>query len=147
LLVSREQFRKRPQTGTACRATWREFGQYLARPVIGVAKDAAGAVSPALYEGNVRQQDRLVRIWGAVRDFHARADVAEAAERLPNHSATVPETSTSPGAAPRCRASLALADPIDAGEYRALHAIVRAHLRPAGVAPDEQAKDASRCSY
>lgn len=147
LYVSPDRFRAQPQIGTPCRMTWRQIAAYLSRPSIGEAKDEAGAWSPGLYRDNVRRKAHLVSIGALVVDVDDGGDVERAAEQVRRYRAIVHETFSSTDDAPRCRIVLALAEPIASTTYERTHAIVRAHLRSAGLVADDGAKDASRLSY
>lgn len=147
LYVSPTDFVRSPQIGTACEMDWDELAHYLARASVGDAKHIAGAWSPALYTGNLRRKASLIRIEAAVFDFDDNGDVDEVATLLSKYRLIVHETFSSTHDAPRCRAIIELAEPIDAATYEALHRVVRAHLGASGFPADEGAKDASRLSY
>lgn len=147
LFVSPERFRCSPQVGTPCRMTWNELARWLSQPSVGESKDAAGAWSPALYADNVRRKGNLVSIGALVVDVDQAGDVDRVADVVLGYRSIVHETFSSTPDAPRCRLVLALAGPIDAGTYEAVHRVVRTHLAGAGIVADEGAKDASRLSY
>jgi hypothetical protein len=136
-----------PQVGLGLSLTWDELARWLSRPTIGVAKEQAGAWSPALYEGNVRRKSALVHAAALVLDVDDRGDVDAVAEVVARYRATVHETFSSTPKAPRCRIVLELMQAVDAATYERVHKIVRAHLADAGVLADEGAKDASRLSF
>jgi hypothetical protein len=147
LYVAPERFRERPQRGLPCRMTFSAVARYLSHPALAERKDAAGAWSPALYRDNVRRKDAIIRVSALVVDIDERGEVGAVADALARHRAIVHSTFSSTRAAPRCRAILALASPIDAATCERVHAIVRAHLGGRGFIADEHAKDASRLSY
>jgi hypothetical protein len=147
LYVSPERFRERPQVGTPRTMTWLELALYLSRPSVGEEKEAAGAWSPALYEGNIRRKSNLVRVGALVIDVDEAGDVDNIADVVGRHEALVHETFNSTNDAPRCRVVIRLAEPVDAEMYEGTHAAVRRALASAGVATDLGAKDASRLSY
>jgi hypothetical protein len=147
LFLSPARFRAKPQVGVACVMTWRELARYLSRPTVGDAKDKAGAWSPALYRANVRRKTALMRAHAIVVDVDDAGDVDRVADALSAYQAIVHATFSSTVEAPRCRIVLALAEPIDANAYERTHAVVRTHLRAAGILADDGAKDASRVSY
>jgi hypothetical protein len=147
LTVSPESFRSKPQIGTATRPTFAELGACLARPLIGDAKDCAGAYSPALYTDNVRRKPNLVKIWAMVVDIDQGGDVDRVVQLVGRYRAIVHSTFSSTEADPRCRVLILLAEAVDAATYEAAHKVVRAHLTRTGAVADEGAKDASRVSY
>jgi hypothetical protein len=147
LYVAPARFRCSPQVGTSCLASWSSLSAYLGRPTTALEKDAAGAWSPALYRDDVRRKASLLQAFAIVVDVDQGGDVAAVAASLVGYRAVVHSTFSSTNEAPRCRIVLALAAPIDASTYERLHAVVRAHLRAAGIVADEGAKDASRLSY
>jgi hypothetical protein len=147
LFVSPERFRLSPQVGVPRVPTWAELGEYLSRPSIGETKDEAGAWTPALYRDNVRRKANLVSVGALVIDVDENGDVDAVADVVGRYDAIVHETFSSTNDAPRCRAILRFAEPIDALTYEALHKVVRRHLASAGIVADEGAKDASRLSY
>jgi hypothetical protein len=127
--------------------TWHELAGYLSRPIIGDAKNAAGAWSPARYTDNVRRKSSLESIGALVVDVDENGDVDRLADLFDRYDAVVHETFSSTPDAPRCRVVLRLASAIDAPTYEKLHALARAHLAACGVTADDGAKDASRLSY
>jgi hypothetical protein len=147
LYLSPDRFRAQPQIGTACRMTWRQITAYLSRPSSGEAKDEGGAWSPGLYRDNVRRKSHLISIGALVVDVDEAGDVLRSAEILSRYRSILHETFSSTDDAPRCRIVLALAEAVDAAIYERAHAVVRAHLRRAGLVADDGAKDASRLSY
>jgi hypothetical protein len=147
LYVAPERFRERPQRGLSCRMTFSALARYLSHPTLAERKDAAGAWSPALYRGDIRRKDAIIHVSALVVDIDEGGEMGAVAEALARHRAIVHSTFSSTRAAPRCRAVLALANPIDAAMYGRVHAIVRAHLGGRGFVADENAKDASRLSY
>ena len=147
LYVSPSQFPRSPQVGTRRSMEWAGLATYLSRHSIDDSKDAAGAWSPGLYQDNVRRKASLISIGALVVDIDENGDVDEAADPVAKYAAIAHETFSSTNDAPRCRIVLALAEPIDAATYEALHTIVRATLARAGMPADEGAKDASRLSY
>jgi hypothetical protein len=147
LFVPPERFRRRPQTGVACRMSWAQLAQYLATPTLGAAKDAAGAWSPARYRDDKRRKANLVHACALVVDVDEGGDVGNVADALRRYRSIVHSTFSSTRDAPRCRIVLALAAPIDADTYARVHSVVRAHLLAAGIVADDGAKDASRLSY
>ena len=147
LFIEPQAFRRKPQRGTPYRMSWELLEGYLSRPTLGVAKNVAGAISPALYVDDVRRRDHVLRVWAIVLDFDDGGRVDDVTAALAAYRAIVHETFTSTANASRCRAYLELAQPIDVADYERLHRIVREHFRAVGLAADEAAKDASRCSY
>ncbi len=147
LFLSPSRFRAKPQVGVACVMTWSELARYLSRPTVAEAKDGAGAWSPALYRANVRRKAALVRAHAIVVDVDDGGDVDRVAGAISRYQAIVHATFSSTVDAPRCRIVLALAEPIEASAYERTHAVVRTHLRAAGILADDGAKDASRVSY
>ena len=147
LYVSPERFRGSPQVGVPCVMPWSALVAYLSRPSIGEAKDEAGAWSPALYRDGVRRKSNLVTIGALVLDVDEGGDVDEVADVLARYTAVVLETFSSVDDAPRCRAVILLASPVDAETYEMAHAVVRRRLAAASIIVDGAAKDASRLSY
>ena len=92
LYVSPTQFRMRPQVGTPCRMTIDMVAAYLERPSIGESKDAAGAISMALYQDNVRQKETLTHVWAISADVDENGDVDHVADALANYNAVVHST-------------------------------------------------------
>jgi hypothetical protein len=147
LFVPPWRFHARPQVGVALQLTWDELARWLSHPTMGQGKDEAGAWSPALYRGGVRRKAALAHVDAIVVDVDEGGDVDRVAGVVARYSAIVHSTFSSTPDAPRCRVVLALAEPLGAAMYEATHAVVRSHLRAAGIAADEGAKDASRVSY
>jgi hypothetical protein len=154
LRVSPAQFACKPQVGTHWSCTWRELADFLATPAVARLtgdddrdKAQAGAWSPALYGGNVRQQSAIEHVDALVVDIDQGGDVTSVAEVLGRYRAIVHSTFKSRPEAPRCRAVIALAEPMDVDTYKATHAVVRAHLAALGMIVDRGASDASRLSY
>ena len=147
LFVGPDRFLDKPQIGEARTMAWDELAHWLSHPSIGEAKNAAGAWSPARYEGNIRRKPQLIAIGALVVDVDQGGDVDAAADALAKNAAIVHETFSSTPDAPRCRIVFRLAEPTDVASYEAAHKVVRAHLARAGFLPDESAKDASRLSY
>jgi hypothetical protein len=118
----------------------------LSTPIEGVAKDEAGGYAMGQYMGNVRRKANLVSIGSVVLDFD-ESGVNEVTGALGLYPLIVHETFSSTCDAPRCRALVLLAEPIDSSTYETLHRVMRAKLRATGLPPDEGAKDCSRLSY
>lgn len=147
LYVSPANFRRNPQIGAPWSMTWRQIARWLSRPRIGVAKDCAGAWSPALYRESVRRKSSLEHACALVVDVDQGGDVNRVAAVVGRYRAIVHETFSSTVEAPRCRVVLALAAPIDVETYERTHDVVRAHLRARGIIADNGAKDATRLCY
>jgi len=113
-----ESFRSKPQIGTATRPTFAELGACLARPLIGDAKDCAGAYSPALYTDNVRRKPNLVKIWAMVVDIDQGGDVDRVVQLVGRYRAIVHSTFSSTEADPRCRVLILLAEAVGRGDVR-----------------------------
>ena len=146
LYISPEAFRRSPQVGVPCVMPWSSFALYLSRPTPGEDKGAVGGYAFGRYRENTRRKGNLIAIGAVSLDFDS-SGVELVAPALARYAAILHETYSSTEEAPRCRAVVLLADPIDLATYDALHAVMRARLRAGGLPPDEGAKDASRLSY
>ncbi len=147
LYISPERFRASPQVGVPCVMPWESLAAYLSRPSVGASKDAEGGISPALYTDSIRRKANLLHVGALVLDLDEGGDVDRVADVLTKYSAVVHETFSSTADAPRCRAYLQLAEPVEAATYERVHAVARKHLSAVGLVADEGAKDASRLSY
>jgi hypothetical protein len=147
LYVSRERFLRGPQVGINRPTTWGRLVSFLSRPTVGLAKNACGAWSPGLYRDGVHRKTHLVHVCALLVDVDERGDVDVVADTLGQYACVVFETFSSTVEAPRCRAVLLLAVPVDVPTYEAVHGVVRAHLGARGIVVDATAKDATRFSY
>jgi hypothetical protein len=146
LYIDSEHFRHSPQVGVPIRQEWPSFAACFARPSTGEDKGAVGGYALGRYRENTRRKSNLIEIGAVSLDFdESGADAV--ARALARYRAIVHETFSSTADAPRCRAIVLLAEPIDVATYDALHAVMRARFRRAGLPPDEGAKDCSRLNY
>lgn len=114
---------------------------------MGNDKAIKGGFAIGKYIDDIRRKANLVRI-GAVPLDLDRNGVIEVANVLCRYLAVVHETFSSTDDAPRCRAFVFLAEPIeDPLIFDRLHTIMRSKLGALGAAPDESAKDCSRLCY
>jgi hypothetical protein len=127
--------------------TWSMFAAYYSRPTIGDAKDCVGGLAFGEYRDDIRRKASFVRTQVLSLDFDSRG-VDDVAPALASYLAIVHETYSSEPGAERARAFLRLSEDVtDIDVYEKLHRVVRAHLRAAGLPPDESAKDCTRLSY
>jgi hypothetical protein len=147
LALSPHQLAQKPQRGTPRRLAWDTLAAQLGLPFRGTEKGGHGGWAGGRYQGAVRQKARLLSTGLLVLDIDDGGDVDRVASALARYAAVIHETFSSTAEAPRCRAVLRLAEPVDAATYDKLHAVVRAHLAAVGVTADPGAKDACRMSY
>jgi hypothetical protein len=147
LLLTPEAMNRKPQVGRPLAMTWSMLAAYYSRPTIGDAKDCVGGLAFGEYRDDVRRKASFLRTRVLSLDFDSRG-VDDVAPALANYPAIVHETYSSEPGAERARAFVKLSDDItEVSVYEELHRIIRAHLRCAGLPPDESAKDCTRLSY
>jgi hypothetical protein len=147
VLIFAAGFPPGPQVGTPHRMSVRDLALYLSLSTVGTSKNIAGGWSPARYRDNVRRKANIVHVCALVLDVDEGGDVQAVANVLDRYAAIVHSTFSSTPEAPRCRAVLPFAAPVDVPTYERAHAVVGASLKGHGVTVDAGAKDASRLSF
>jgi hypothetical protein len=147
LLLTPEAMVCKPQVGRPLAMTWSMLAAYYSRPTIGDAKDCVGGLAFGEYRDDIRRKTSFVRTRVLSLDFDSRG-VDDVAPAFAGCLAIVHETYSSEPGAGRARAFIKLdADLTEIPAYEELHRVARAHLRAAGLPPDESAKDCTRLSY
>jgi hypothetical protein len=145
----------RPMIGRAVCVPWWNVRGWLSRPIVPRVvtgdhdrdKASEGAWTPARFEGNRKRKENLIHAGALLVDVDEAGDVDRVASALAKYATINHSTYKSTPAAPRCRAVLLLAEPIDARTYEQTWSVVAAHLVARGFGVDASAKDAGRLGF